>query len=117
MLTIPLVDKAETATACAIVDGLFGLATLLATAGMLAVGVAVLRTRVWKSWRGYAPLGCGILSLIAIPMEFSSATSGFAIAVYGLGYMVLGAACFKTTPRHVADSPQRSRSVRVTPTP
>jgi hypothetical protein len=95
MLTIPLVDKAENATACSIVDGLFGLATVLATAGMLTTGAAVLRTRVWMSWRGYAPLGCGILSLIAIPMEFGSATSGFAIAVYGLGYMVLGAASFK----------------------
>jgi hypothetical protein len=117
LLTIPLVDKAQNATASTIVDSLFGVATLLATAGMLAVGVAVLRTRVWKSWRRYAPLGCGILSLIAIPMEFSSATSGFAIAVYGLGYTILAAASVKTIPRHVTDIPQRSQSVRVTPTP
>jgi hypothetical protein len=91
LLTIPLVNSAESATSSSIVDTLFGLATVLFTFGMIVAGRSLLRARRWGSWRRYAPLTCGVLSLVVIPLQFTSA-SWLGIAIYGLGYAVLGTA-------------------------
>ena len=69
---LPFADQHTSNTGPSIVDSGFGLATLLLAGGMIAVGVATLRQPSWDSWRRYAPLICGLLSLIVIPIQFTS---------------------------------------------
>jgi hypothetical protein len=89
--TIPLVDQRESATSSTIVDACFGVATLLVTFGMLTAGIVLARDARRDSWRRYAPLVCGLLSVVVIPIQFSSAI-WLGVGIYGLGYAVLGAA-------------------------
>ena len=58
---------------------------------MIAVGVATLREPSLGSSRRYAPLICGLLSLIVIPIQFTSAL-WLGITILCLGYVLLGAA-------------------------
>jgi hypothetical protein len=88
---LPFLDKHTSNTGPSIVDGGFGLATLLLAGGMIAVGVATLRKPSLGSWRQYAPLICGLLSLVVIPVQFTSAL-WLGITVFCLGYVLLGAA-------------------------
>ncbi len=53
---LPFADQHTSNTGPSIVDGGFGLATLLLAGGMIAVGVANLRQPSLDSWRRYAPL-------------------------------------------------------------
>ena len=87
---LPFADQHTSNTGPSIVDGGFGLATLLLAGGMIAVGVATLRQPSWGSWRRYAPLICGLLSLVVIPIQFTSAL-WLGITVLCLGYLLLGA--------------------------
>lgn len=88
---LPFLDQHTSNTGPSIVDGGFGLATLLLAGGMIAVGVATLRQPTWGSWRQYAPLICGLLSLIVIPIQFTSVL-WLGITVLCAGYVVLGVA-------------------------
>ena len=88
---LPFLDQHISNTGPSIVDGGFGLATLLLAGGMIAVGVATLRQPTWGSWRQYAPLTCGLLSLIVIPIQFTSVL-WLGITVLCAGYVVLGVA-------------------------
>jgi hypothetical protein len=85
-------------TGPSIVDAGFGLATLLLAGGMIAVGVANLRQPSLGSWRRYAPLICGLLSLVVIPIQFTSAL-WLGITVFCLGYVLLGAATISDDAR------------------
>jgi hypothetical protein len=100
--SIPFADRHNSATWPSIVDGGFALASLLVTFGMIAAGVAVLRDGGWASWRRYAPLACGLLSLVVIPIQFTSVLWA-GIAIYGSGYGLLGTALV-TEPVVSADS-------------
>jgi hypothetical protein len=91
LATTPLANRSETVAWATVVNSAFGVATVLVTLGMLAVGVAVLRGGTWPSWRRYAPLACGALSLAVIPLQFTSAIWA-GVAVYALGYGVLALA-------------------------
>jgi hypothetical protein len=88
---LPFAGQHTSSTGPSIVDGGFGLATLLLAGGMMAVGVATLRRSSWGSWRRYAPLACGVLSVVVIPIQFTSAL-WVGITVLCLGYLLLGAA-------------------------
>ncbi len=88
---LPFVDQHTSSTGPSIVDGGFGLATLLLAGGMIAVGVATLRQPSWGSWRQYAPLICGLLSLVVIPIQFTSVL-WLGITVFSVGYVLLGVA-------------------------
>jgi hypothetical protein len=101
--TIPLVDQHESAASATIVDSVFGLATILAMGGMIAAGVAIVRDHRWDSWRRYAPLTCGLLSLVVIPVQFTSAI-WVGVAIYGLGYAVLGTALSTEPVAHAEPS-------------
>ena len=90
-LQLPFADQHTSNTGPTIVDSGFGLATLLLAGGMIAVGVATLRQPSWGSWRQYAPLICGLLSLIVIPIQFTSVL-WLGITVLCVGYLVLGVA-------------------------
>ena len=84
-------DQHTSNTGPSIVDAGFGLATLLLAGGMIAVGVATLRQPTWGSWRQYAPLICGLLSLVVIPIQFTEVL-WLGITVLCAGYVVLGVA-------------------------
>ncbi len=88
---LPFADQHTSNTGPSIVDSGFGLATLLLAGGMLAVGVATLRQPNQDSWRRYAPLTCGLLSLAVIPIQFTSVL-WLGITVLSVGYLVLGVA-------------------------
>ena len=90
-LQLPFADQHTSNTGPTIVDSGFGLATLLLAGGMIAVGVATLRQPSWGSWRQYAPLICGLLSLVVIPIQFTSVL-WLGITVFSAGYLVLGVA-------------------------
>lgn len=89
--SLPIAGQHNSDTWPTIVDAGFGMASLLLTAGMLAVGIATVRERSWSSWRRNTPLICGLLSLTTIPLQFTSALE-IGIAAYGLAYAVLGVA-------------------------
>jgi hypothetical protein len=99
-LQLPFADQYTSSTGPSIVEGGFGLATLLLAGGMIAVGVATLRQPSWDSWRRYAPLICGLLSLVVIPIQFTSAL-WLGITVFCLGYVLLGVAA-------ISDGAERS---------
>jgi len=88
---LPFLDEHTSNTGPSIVDSGFGLATLLLSGGMIAVGVATLRQPSWGSWRQYAPLICGLLSVGVIPIQFTSVL-WLGITVLCLGYVLLGVA-------------------------
>jgi len=88
---LPFADQHTSNTGPSIVDSGFGLATLLLAGGMIAVGVATLREPNLGSWRRYAPLICGLLSVIVIPIQFTSAL-WLGITVFCFGYLLLGVA-------------------------
>ena len=88
---LPFVDQHTSNTGPSIVDGGFGLATLLLAGGMIAVGVATLRQPSLGAWRQYAPLICGLLSLVVIPIQFTSVL-WLGITVFCAGYVLLGVA-------------------------
>jgi succinate dehydrogenase hydrophobic anchor subunit len=103
LASLPIAGQHNSDTWPTIVDAGFGVASVLVTAGMLAVGIVAVRERSWSSWRRNAPLICGLLSLTTIPLQFSSALE-IGIAVYGLGYGVLGVAMLTdpaSRPSHV----------------
>jgi hypothetical protein len=65
---------------------------------MIAVGVATLREPSMESWRRYAPLICGLLSLVVIPIQFTTAL-WVGITVFCSGYVLLGAAAISDGAR------------------
>jgi hypothetical protein len=95
---LPFLDRHTSNTGPSIVDAGFGLATLLLAGGMIAVGVANLRRPSLGSWRRYAPLICGLASLVVIPIQFTSAL-WLGITVFCLGYVLLGAATISDDAR------------------
>ena len=95
---LPFADQHIASTGPSIVDGGFGLATLLLAGGMIAVGIATLRQPSLGSWRRYAPLICGPLSLVVIPIQFTSAL-WLGITVLCLGYVLLGTAAINDGAR------------------
>jgi hypothetical protein len=101
-LSIPLADRHTSATSVSVLVGVFGVASLLVTFGMIAAGVAIRRDGGGASWRRNAPLTCGLLSLVVIPVQFTSAI-WLGVAVYGVGYGVLGTSLL-TAPVPRADA-------------
>lgn len=92
--SLPIVDQRNSATWPTIVDTGFAVASVAAVLGMLVAGVGFARQGRPGSWRQYAPLTCGLLSLVVIPLQFTSAL-WLGVAVYGMGYGLLGLALFR----------------------
>jgi hypothetical protein len=88
---LPFADQHTSSTGPSIVDGGLGLATLLLAGGMITFGVTMPRKPSLGSWRRYAPVICGLLSVIVIPIQFTSAL-WVGITVLCLGYVLLGVA-------------------------
>jgi hypothetical protein len=99
--SLPFADQRNSATWPTIVDAGFAVASVAVVLGMLGAGVASARQVRSGSWRRYAPLICGLLSLVVIPLQFTSVL-WLGIAIYGAGYGLLGLVLFR-------DSTERSR--------
>lgn len=89
--SLPIADHRDSSTAAGIVIAGFGVATLLVTFGMVAAGIGARATGRLDGWRRNAPLACGLLSLIVIGVQFTPLL-WLGVAIYGLGYAVLGLA-------------------------
>ncbi|MEJ2889466.1 hypothetical protein [Actinomycetospora aeridis] len=91
---------------------MFEIAPLVIGAGMLLVGVAVLRARHWSGWRRIVPLVIGAyVFVVFLPVAIAVATdAGFWAVLLGwfLGYAALGLAVVVEAPVP-AGSPERAR--------
>jgi hypothetical protein len=72
----------------------FSIAMPLMGVGMILVGIGVLVTRRWRSWRAFVPLACGVYVPVVLVPAFVIAhgPSFLALAGFSLVYLVLGLA-------------------------
>jgi hypothetical protein len=99
LLSLLVIDTSESAGSVGAVGAVFGLATILATVGMLALGVATLREGRWQDWRRFTPLACGLVVLLLVPIQLTSALWA-GVGAYGLCFALLGVALLReASPR------------------
>jgi hypothetical protein len=99
LLSLLVIDTSESAGSAGAVGAVFGLATILATVGMLALGVATLREGRWQDWRRFTPLACGLVVLLLVPIQLTSALWA-GVGAYGLCFALLGVALLReASPR------------------
>jgi hypothetical protein len=91
LASISIEDQLNNATAPSWVWSGFAVGSLLAVFGMITAGVSISAHAGEPTWRDHAPLFCGLVSLLLLPLE-STNTVWLGIAPYALGYAVLGAA-------------------------
>jgi hypothetical protein len=89
--SIPIGDQLNDATVPSIVWSGFGVASLLLVFGMIVAGVSTLSHTSDPGWRDHVPLLAGLVSLILLPLG-STDIIWVGVAVYALGYAVLGTA-------------------------
>ena len=94
LLSLLVIDTAESAGSASAVGAVFGLATILATVGMLVLGVATLREGRWQDWRRFSPLLCGLVVLVLVPIQLTSAL-WLGVGLYGLCFAALGVALLR----------------------
>jgi hypothetical protein len=99
--SLSVIDRAESSDAAGLVGGLFGLATVVGTIGLLGLGAGTLRAGRWEDWRRVVPLACGICLLLAIPIQFTSFLWAGLIP-YGCAFAALGLALAGSPARAVA---------------
>jgi hypothetical protein len=99
--SLPVAGQTESASGANLVGWLFGIASLLATAGLLSLGVATVRAHRWADWRPWTPLACGLSLLIAVPLQFSTLLWA-ALIPYGCAFAALGLALTGSPARVVA---------------
>ena len=94
--SIPVGDQLNNATVPSLVWCGFAVASLLVVFGMIVAGVSTLSHTSDPTWRDHALAISGLASLILLPLESTSAV-WVGVAVYALGYAVVGTALL-TTP-------------------
>ncbi|HWC13138.1 MAG TPA: hypothetical protein VG929_00915 [Actinomycetota bacterium] len=79
-------------------DGLYGVSSVLIGVTLIMAGVAVVRTRVWRDWRRYVPLLLGVYVFVPMtPAVFGPfVLARFAIGGWMLGFALLGWALVET---------------------
>lgn len=79
-------------TRVAVLNGLYGVFSILLGAALVAEGTAVLRAGVWRSWARWVPLAIGVWVFVpmlpALALSFTAAR--FAIAGWMLLFAALG---------------------------
>jgi hypothetical protein len=103
LASIPVRDQSMDEGAAAALGGLFGLATLLLGAGLVAAGLAARRARCWEGWRPTAVLACGLWTL-AMEGIVLTPLMALGITVMGLLQAAIGAGLL-TRPTPVATAP------------
>ena len=71
---------------------LFAVGSLVTALGFVLAGVAVLRARVWSSWRRFTPLAVGAAMVCLVPLQFTFfalAVSLYAATILGFGAALL----------------------------
>lgn len=91
LASIPVADQLGETTGASWVWCGFAVASLLVVFGMIAAGLSISFRAVDPTWRDHAPLICGLLSLLVLPLQ-STNVLWLGIALYALGYAVLAAA-------------------------
>lgn len=74
-----------------VIVGFFAGGTLIIGAGLIAAGVATLRSGTWRSVGRYAPLALGIWCFLLIPIQFTGALA-IGVGVMAALQVALGAA-------------------------
>lgn len=103
LASIPIADRSESDAAAAIVDSVFGIATILTAIGLLLAGKATLQAGLWRDWRRFTPLLCGIWAVVLTAVAFTSLIS-LGVGIYGLCFLGLGIALY-TRPAPVLAAP------------
>jgi hypothetical protein len=98
LASIPIRDQLVDDGWPRIVEGVFGLGTVLSAIGFLLAGRATIRANVWRDWRRFTPLAVGSWSAVLIGLQVTPALPT-AVAVYGLCFFALGFA-LATWQRH-----------------
>lgn len=93
--SIPFRDRTVDDTGPAIVGTMFGLATLLSAAGLIAAGKATMQSGRWHDWRRLTPLVTGIWALVLVGLVFTPVMA-LGIAVFGICFLALGIALYTT---------------------
>ena len=70
--------------------------------GMILVGIAVIRTGTWSSWRRFMPIACGLyIPIVLVPAFVIEKGPSFpALAGFGAVYALLGLAMFIESSRN-----------------
>jgi hypothetical protein len=89
--SIPVADQLGYAYGASWVWIGFAVASLFAVFGMLTAGLSISAHTSDPTWRDHAPLICGLLSLVVLPLE-STNILWLGVALYAVGYGMLAAA-------------------------
>jgi hypothetical protein len=108
LASIPIRHEHADDAGATIVGAIFGVAVLLSAVGLLAAGVATLRTGLWRGWRRFTPLTAGVWTTALIGLGSTKALPA-GVAVYGLCLLALGIALYTQT------SPSRARTLPLAP--
>jgi uncharacterized membrane protein (DUF2068 family) len=102
MVVAEAVLRADFATGNAI----YGVVGPLQALGLIGLGVGIIRSRGWSSWRRFAVLAWGLyIPLLMVPLlVFSGGTSLVALAGYHIGVVAAGVAARQEFDRAEASS-------------
>lgn len=91
-------DSAYPSPRTNMLDGFYGVSSVLIGVTMIMTGGAVMRTNVWRDWRRYVPLLLGVYVFVPMtPALFGPfVLARFAIGGWMLGFALLGWAVVKT---------------------
>jgi len=89
--SLPIGDQHTDATIPLIVGAIFGFGTFCSAIGLLLAAKATLQARIWRNWRRFTPLICGISTIPLIVLSFADLLP-VGVAVYGAGLLGLGIA-------------------------
>ena len=81
---------------------LFELGLPLIAVGLIIAGIGMLRARRWDGWQRFLPLATGLyLPIVFLPAEALKFERGLAIGIWGIGFVLLGAAIWvrEASPR------------------
>jgi hypothetical protein len=78
-------------------DAFYAIATGSMLVGLLLLGTAVLRARVWTGWHRLTPLACGVYILVVLLPSFAlpGLAMHYAIGLWGVCWSLLGLALLR----------------------
>ena len=92
-----LPDARSAEPSAGVVVMLFAVGSLLTALGFVVAGVAVLRARVWSSWRRFTPLAVGGAMVCLVPLQFTTLLA-LAVTLYAATILGFGAALLAEPP-------------------
>ena len=86
LASIPVSDQRMDETGATLVGAFFGVANLIAAAGLLITGIATVRAGRWLGWRRFMPLATGIALAVVLGLAMTPLLAA-GITVYGIGVL------------------------------